>query len=62
MEKPEETVAIDEPMAVEAGDRDVRISIAQDGVLTLTADAAEISGLRLLDAAQKSRSGAGPTD
>ena len=49
MEKPEETVAIDEPMAVEAGDRDVRISIAQDGVLTPTAGASSTAyqaGLR----------------
>lgn len=55
MEKPEKTETIDEPMAVEAGDRDVRVGVPYDGVLTLTADAAEISGLRLLDAADKAR-------
>jgi hypothetical protein len=46
---------IDEPMEVEAGDRDVRVGVPDDGILTLTADAAEISALRLLDAAAKSR-------
>jgi hypothetical protein len=49
------TDPITEPFEAEAGDRDVRIGVPNDGELTLTADAAEISALRLLDAADKSR-------
>jgi len=55
MSEPENTNPINEPMEVEAGDREVRIGVPEDGYLTLTADAAEISALRLLDAADKSR-------
>lgn len=54
--KPAEAVElVDEPMSVEPGDNDVRVGVPDDGFVTLTADAAEISGLRLLDAADKSR-------
>ncbi len=55
MQTPENTDPIDLPMEVEAGDNDVRISVPADGHLILTADAAEISALRLLDAADRSR-------
>lgn len=55
MQAPENTDPIDQPMEVEAGDNDVRIIVPEDGHLILTADAAEISGLRLLDAADRSR-------
>lgn len=55
MQEPENTDPIDEPMEVEAGDYEVRVGVPEDGYLTLTADAAEISALRLLDAAARSR-------
>lgn len=55
MQERENTEPIDEPMEAKAGDRDVRVGVPADGHLTLTADAAEISALRLLDAAEKSR-------
>lgn len=54
-ESPRDDDLVDQPMEVEPGDHDVRVSVPDDGVVTLTADAAEISGLRLLDAADKSR-------
>lgn len=53
---PPPTDPTSEPFEAEAGDRDVRIGVPRDGEVTLTADAAEISALRLLDAADKSRS------
>jgi len=55
MQESENTDPIDEPMEAKAGDRDVRVRVPADGYLTMTADAAEISALRLLDAADKSR-------
>lgn len=55
MQAPENTDPIDQPMEVEAGDHDVRVTVPSDGHLILTADAAEISALRLLDAADRSR-------
>jgi hypothetical protein len=55
MQAPENTDPIDQPMEVEAGDHEVRIGVPEDGHMILTADAAEISALRLLDAADRSR-------
>ena len=55
MQDAENMDPVDEPMEVEAGDHEVRIGVPDDGQLILTADAAEISALRLLDAADRSR-------
>ena len=50
------TSPIDHPLDAKAQDYAVDIEIPGDGEVTLTADAAEISALRLLDAADKARS------
>ena len=54
MEKPAQP-ATNAPFEVEAGDRDVTIGVPDDGKITMTSQAAEVSAIRLLDAAQKSR-------
>jgi len=55
MEKSHPPPVIDAALKVEAGDRDVTIGVPNDGQVVLTPDAAEISGIRLLDAADKAR-------
>lgn len=46
---------IDAPLEVAPGDRDVTVGVPNDGEVVLTPDAAEVSGIRLLDAAEKAR-------
>ncbi|CAN5395824.1 hypothetical protein BH10PSE2_BH10PSE2_13010 [soil metagenome] len=46
---------VDDPLAVTAEDQVVVIDIPEDGQITMTADAAEVSGIRLLDAADQAR-------
>ena len=55
MEKAQSSQIIDAALEVEPGDRDVTIGVPNDGQVVLTPDAAEISGIRLLDAADKAR-------
>ena len=55
MEKSQPPPVIDAALEVEAGDRDVTIGVPDDGQVVLTPDAAEVSGIRLLDAADRAR-------
>ena len=55
MEKVQPSQIIDAALEIEAGDRDVTIAVPNDGQVVLTPDAAEVSGIRLLDAADKAR-------
>ena len=52
---PDETPLITEPMDPEAVDGNVEAVDPPEAAIKMTADAAEISGLRLLDAAAKAR-------
>ena len=55
MEKTPPPKVIDAALEVSPGDRDVTIGVPNDGQVVLTPDAAEVSGIRLLDAADKAR-------
>ncbi len=55
MEKIAAHEVIDAALEVSPGDRDVTIGVPNDGEVVLTPDAAEVSGIRLLDAADKAR-------
>ncbi len=55
MAHPDNTPVIDTPLGAEPADRAVVITIPSDGEVTLTAQAAEMSAIRLLDAADQSR-------
>lgn len=55
MEKVQAPEIIDAALEVEAGYRDVTVGVPNDGQVVLTPDAAEVSGIRLLDAADKAR-------
>lgn len=55
MTKPDDTPPIVEPMQPEAVDGYVEAVDPPEAKLKMTADAAEISGIRLLDAASKAR-------
>lgn len=57
MSKPDDTHPIVKPMEPEAVDGYVEAIDPPKSKLKMTADAAEISGLRLLDAADKAREG-----
>lgn len=52
---PRDTPLITDPMTPEAVDGNVEAVDPPDAAMKMTADAAEISGLRLLDAAAKAR-------
>ena len=55
MEKVQPPEIIDMALEVAAGDRDVTVGVPNDGEVVLTPDAAEVSGIRLMDAADKAR-------